>query len=140
MKNLLMLLATVTLLGGSGCASTLATGYTHATIPYAGTIADGLVLCVAPKEPLLATVALADLPLSFALDTALLPITGVRAEAVRECAVVVADFVAWGGEFMELLRQRVEAQYGWQFDTAWPTQAECVGMQGAKLAESAGEA
>jgi len=33
---------------------------------------------------------------------------------------VVADFVAWGDAFMEFLRQRVEAQYGWQFDTAWP--------------------
>jgi len=54
------------------------------------------------------------------------PITGVNATAIGDCAVVVADFVAWGGEFMELLRHRVEAQYGWQFDTAWPSEAEIV--------------
>ena len=54
------------------------------------------------------------------------PITGISAAAIGDCAVVVADFVAWGGEFMELLRHRVEAQYGWQFDTAWPSEAEIV--------------
>ena len=68
------------------------------------------------------------------------PITGVSATAVGGCAVVVADFVAWGGEFMEFLRHRVEAQYGWQFDTAWPTEAEHAAMHGARLAEAAGEA
>jgi hypothetical protein len=68
------------------------------------------------------------------------PITGVSAAAVGDCAVVVADFVAWGGEFMEFLRHRVEAQYGWQFDTAWPTEAEHAAMHGARLAEAAGEA
>src|SRR5258705_6620897 len=44
------------------------------------------------------------------------PITGVQAATVGDCAVVVADFVAWGDAFMDFLRQRVEAQYGWQFD------------------------
>jgi hypothetical protein len=72
------------------------------------------------------------------------PITGVSAAAIGDCAVVVADFVAWGGEFMELLRHRVEAQYGWQFDTAWPTHAEQAAMHGAiggaLRAEAAGEA
>ena len=72
------------------------------------------------------------------------PITGVSAVAVGDCAVVVADFVAWGEEFMELLRHRVEAQYGWQFDTAWPTQSEHAAMhgamEGALRAEAAGEA
>jgi hypothetical protein len=67
------------------------------------------------------------------------PITGVSAAAVGDCAVVVTDFVSWGLEFMEFLRLRVEAQYGWQFDTAWPTGAECEGMRGARLAEAAGE-
>ena len=32
---------------------------------------------------------------------------------------------------MELLRHRVEAQYGWQFDTAWPSEAERVGIADA---------
>ena len=68
------------------------------------------------------------------------PITGVSAAAAGDCAVVVADFVPWGVEFMESLRQRMEAQYGWQFDTAWPTPTENAGMQGARLTESAGEA
>ena len=68
------------------------------------------------------------------------PITGVSAAAVGDCAVVVADFVAWGGGFIELLRHRVEAQYGWQFDTAWPTEAENAAMHGMRLAEAAGEA
>jgi hypothetical protein len=72
------------------------------------------------------------------------PITGVSAEAIGDCAVVVSDFAAWGEEFVEFLRQRVEAQYGWQFDTAWPTEAEHAAMRGAihgpMRAEAAGEA
>jgi hypothetical protein len=72
------------------------------------------------------------------------PITGVSAAQVGDCAVVVADFVAWGEEFMELLRHRVESQYGWQFDTAWPTQTEHAAMHGAMhgamRSEAAGEA
>ena len=72
------------------------------------------------------------------------PITGVSAAAVGDCAVVVADFVAWGEEFMGLLRHRVEAQYGWQFDTDWPNEAERAAMHGAMdgalRAEAAGEA
>ena len=66
------------------------------------------------------------------------PISGVSAAAVGDCAVVVADFTAWGGEFMDFLRQRVEAQYGWQFDTAWPTEAECAAIEDAPAV--AGEA
>jgi hypothetical protein len=72
------------------------------------------------------------------------PITGVHAATVASSAVVVADFIAWGLEFMELLRHRVEAQYGWQFDTAWPTPDEHAAMRGAIpgaiRAEAAGEA
>jgi len=68
------------------------------------------------------------------------PITGVGATAVGDCAVVVADFVAWGEAFMDSLRHRVEAQYGWQFDTAWPTETENAAMYDARLAEAAGEA
>jgi hypothetical protein len=51
-------------------------------------------------------------------------ISGVGAAAVGACAVVVADFALWGGAFMESLRQRVEAQHGWQFDHSWPSRAE----------------
>ncbi len=75
MKRLLALLAAFAIVSGSGCASTLATGYTKAKIPYAGTIADGLIIVHVPDGPALSAVALVDLPLSFALDTALLPIT-----------------------------------------------------------------
>ena len=63
------------------------------------------------------------------------PITGVSAVKVGDCAVVVADFVAWGEAFMEFLRQRVEAQYAWQFDTAWPTDAERQGIAEALVAD-----
>jgi hypothetical protein len=68
------------------------------------------------------------------------PITGVSAAAVGECAVVVADFVAWGADFIEVLRHRVEAQYGWQFDTAWPTESENTAMHDARMSEATGEA
>jgi hypothetical protein len=64
------------------------------------------------------------------------PITGVSAATVGDCAVVVADFAAWGGEFMDFLRQRVEAQYGWQFDTAWPSEAECAAIGDAPAVAS----
>lgn len=67
------------------------------------------------------------------------PITGVSEATVGECAVIVAEFTAWGEAFMDFLRLRVEAQYGWQFDTAWPTQAERAAMDGARLPEAAGE-
>ena len=63
------------------------------------------------------------------------PITGVSAAAVSDCAVVVADFAAWGEAFMDFLRQRIEAQYGWQFDTAWPTDAERRAIEGALAGE-----
>ncbi len=52
------------------------------------------------------------------------PISGVGASAVGACAVVVVDFAAWGEAFLQALRHRFEAQYGWTFDTSWPTAAE----------------
>jgi hypothetical protein len=59
------------------------------------------------------------------------PISDVSATTVGACAVVVASFTAWGGEFVECLRQRVAAQYGWEFDTAWPTEAERAAIEDA---------
>ncbi len=59
------------------------------------------------------------------------PISGVEASAAGACAVVVADFAAWGAEFMDVLRFRAEAQYGWQFDHSWPTEAERDAVAGA---------
>ncbi len=52
------------------------------------------------------------------------PITGVEAAAVGACVVVVADFEPWGEGFVDVLRQRAEAQYGWQFDHSWPSPEE----------------
>ena len=56
------------------------------------------------------------------------PISGVDASAVGACALVVADFAAWGETFLQALRHRVEAQYGWAFDTSWPTAEERVAI------------
>jgi hypothetical protein len=63
-------------------------------------------------------------------------ISGVDAMAVGACAVVVADFAAWGGAFMESLRHRVEAQYGWQFDHSWPSAAERAAMEDTRVMAS----
>jgi hypothetical protein len=68
------------------------------------------------------------------------PISGVSAEAAGACAVIVAEFSAWGPDFVDALRHRIEAQYGWRFDSAWPTDAERAAMAGAGMAEAAGEA
>jgi hypothetical protein len=65
------------------------------------------------------------------------PITSVSAATAGDCAIVVADFVAWGEAFLDFLRQRIESQYGWQFDTAWPTDAELEAIAGALAGESA---
>jgi hypothetical protein len=59
------------------------------------------------------------------------PISDVSAATVGACAVVVAGFTAWGGDFVDCLRQRVEAQYGWEFDSAWPTDAERAAIEDA---------
>ncbi|MCC6211269.1 MAG: hypothetical protein IT513_09535 [Burkholderiales bacterium] len=68
------------------------------------------------------------------------PISGVGASAVGACAVVVADFAAWGEAFLQALRLRVEAQYGWRFDTSWPSAAEREAIAGALAAGVAGAA
>jgi len=90
--------------------------------------------------PLVATYRLRGLSAYYDADRICLsgqPITGISAAKVGDCAVVVADFVAWGEEFMEFLRRRVEAQYGWQFDTAWPTDTERLAIAGALVGEAA---
>jgi hypothetical protein len=65
------------------------------------------------------------------------PISGVVATRVGACAVVLADFAAWGETFMERLRCRVEAQYGWQFDHSWPSERERNAIAAALVSESA---
>jgi hypothetical protein len=64
------------------------------------------------------------------------PISGVDATPVGACALVVADFAAWSETFMETLRNRVEAQYGWQFDHSWPSEREREVIAAALVAES----
>jgi hypothetical protein len=44
--------------------------------------------------------------------------------AVGDCVVAVCSFEDSGREFMEALRERIEAQHGWQFDHCWPSAAE----------------
>jgi hypothetical protein len=48
---------------------------------------------------------------------------------------VVAEFAAWGEDFLQSLRQRVEAQYGWAFDTSWPSAAEHAAITSAMAPE-----
>ena len=64
------------------------------------------------------------------------PISGVSAAALGACGVVIADFAAWGEAFMDSLRRRVEAQYGWQFDHSWPSDRERAVIAAALVAES----
>ena len=64
-------------------------------------------------------------------------ISGVEASTVGACAVAVADFAPWGAAFMDSLRHRVEAQYGWQFDHSWPSEAEREAIAAALAAEPA---
>jgi hypothetical protein len=63
------------------------------------------------------------------------PISSVEASAVGACAVVVADFAAWGTTFMESMRPRIEAQHGWQFDHSWPSRAEQRAIDAALAGE-----
>lgn len=65
------------------------------------------------------------------------PISGVAAAPVGGCGLVVADFAAWGTAFIESLRRRVEAQYGWQFDHSWPSEGEREAIAAALAAEPA---
>jgi hypothetical protein len=65
------------------------------------------------------------------------PISGVGATRIGACAVLVADFTAWGESFMDRLRCRVEAQYGWQFDHSWPSERERDAIAAALVLESA---
>jgi hypothetical protein len=89
--------------------------------------------------PLVATYRQCGLSAYFDADRICLsgqPISGVDAMAVGACAVLVADFAAWGGAFVESLRHRVEAQYGWQFDHSWPSAAERAAMEDTRVMAS----
>jgi len=66
------------------------------------------------------------------------PISGIEAAAAGDCAVILVDFAVWGVAFIESLRQRVEAQYGWQFDSSWPGDVERDAIAGALAAEIVG--
>lgn len=59
------------------------------------------------------------------------PITDVDAAQVGACAVIVADFTAWGADFIDGLRQRIEAQHGWQFDHSWLSAEERAALAAA---------
>ena len=58
-------------------------------------------------------------------------LAGGGAEPVGECALIAADFPCGGFSARDCeaaFRGRVEAQNGWQFDTAWPDAAERAAM------------
>ena len=62
------------------------------------------------------------------------------AETIGECAVVGSSFYcAWPREqeLEHAFRLRVEAQNGWQFDTAWPDAAEQAAIARATSAQAA---
>lgn len=44
------------------------------------------------------------------------------------CVVVTARFSPPDGQFLDLLRERIESQHGWQFDHCWPSSAEKEAM------------
>ena len=48
------------------------------------------------------------------------PISGIEATTIGACAVIITEFTAWGVDFMDALRARIEAQHSWQFDNSWP--------------------
>lgn len=90
--------------------------------------------------PLVATYRRGGLSAYFDADRICLsgrPISGVAASALGACAVVVADFAPWGEAFIESLRHRIEAQYGWQFDHSWPSEPEREAIAAALAAEPA---
>ena len=51
-------------------------------------------------------------------------IAACEASPVGACAVVVSIFTPPAGRFLEQLRERIESQYGWEFDHSWPSSAE----------------
>ena len=65
------------------------------------------------------------------------PISGVEASTVGDCALIVAGFTAWGESFIDALRHRLEAQYGWQFDHSWPADGERSAIAEALAGEAA---
>ncbi len=79
-------------------------------------------------------------------------IAGGEAAEIGECAVVASSLkamVGWAGcgeapagwILEAALRARIEAQFGWQFDTSWPTAAERAAIAQAcvpELCESPG--
>jgi hypothetical protein len=71
-------------------------------------------------------------------------VAGSAAAAIRECAVLASSFMPRFplGRFAleEAFRQRLEAQYGWQFEHAWPDRAEREAIAQARngLAELVG--
>jgi len=57
-------------------------------------------------------------------------IAASEARTVGACAVVVSRFLPVERVFMEVLRGRIEAQLGWQFDNSWPSDRERAAISG----------
>lgn len=71
------------------------------------------------------------------------PIARPGATAIGECVVAGANLVwrfpseRFAGAIEAALRARLEAQYGWQFDTSWPSPAERAAIDEARAAQKA---
>jgi hypothetical protein len=65
-------------------------------------------------------------------------IAASESRTVGACAVVVSRFLPVERGFMEVLRGRIEAQQGWQFDNSWPSDGERAAIRGALAVEATG--
>jgi hypothetical protein len=84
--------------------------------------------------PLVAAYRLSGLRAYLEADAVLLSgstIATCETQAIGECAVALSCFRPVERDFMDTLRDRIEAQQGWQFDHSWPSEAERAAIDDA---------
>jgi hypothetical protein len=93
--------------------------------------------------PLIASYRLSGLRAYFEADAIYVSggeVASCESASLGECAVVFASFQPAHRDFMDVLRGRIEAQRGWQFDNSWPSAAERAAIGDALALEAAGAA
>ncbi len=68
------------------------------------------------------------------------PVAAGEGFAAGACAVIAFHFLPLHKDFMDVLRHRIEAQQGWQFDNAWPSAEEHLAISDSLALEAAGAA